>query len=156
MNTDIDMAAVANRARSAHAARQSHFAGLASANNALHAGAASFDTTSATAACTYVGVYLYVAADLTFADGTSLHFQGNGLVLGLGGTGSLAGSASFNVPPASLRGASGISFEAAAIGIVAGGFQITWYRNNGYIGHGEFAGMGVQLGTPGGGWGNFS
>mgnify|MGYP006140594825 CR=1 FL=1 len=43
-----------------------------------------------------------------------------------------------------------------SIGIVAGGFQVTWFRDGTYIGHGEFYGMGVQLGTPGGGWGSFS
>ena len=76
--------------------------------------------------------------------------------MGLGATGSLAGSASFNVSPSSLKGASGITFEAAGIGVGIGGFQVTWYQNNRFIGHGEFAGAGVQLGTPGGGWGDFS
>ena len=77
-------------------------------------------------------------------------------MLGLGATGSLTGKASFNVDPNTLKGASGISFEAAGLSIGGGGFQITWYKNNKYIGHGEYAGAGVQLGTPGGGTGSFT
>ena len=88
--------------------------------------------------------------------GPTLNFFGQGGVLGLGATGSLGGQATFNVGPNTLIGASGISFEAAGLSIVGGGFQVTWYQNNSYIGHGEFYGLGVSLGTPGGGTGSFT
>ncbi len=157
MTTELDMDAVAHRAKSGHAALQHHFATLAAANQALTADTdTSYSTTSATGSCAYVFVYLQVDCLMKFADGTNLQFNGKGMVAGLGATGSLGGSCTFNMPPSSLIGASGITFEASSIGIVAGGFQVTWYKDHRYIGHGEFVGVGVQLGTPGGGWGSFS
>ena len=155
MTTQPTIDEIAARVQSAHAARQHHFATLAAANANLAASDAGYTTSKASASCAYVFVCLQVDANLSFPDGTNLTFNGKGIVAGLGATGSLGGSATFNVPPSSLRGASGISFEAAGASVGGGGFQITWYRNNGYIGHGEFYGAGVQLGTPGGGWGEF-
>lgn len=155
MSDTIDMERTALQAKAGFDARQQHFAALAAANAGVAAANTSYDTTKASASAAYVFAYLQVDANLSFGDGTNLTFNGKGLVAGLGATGSLAGSATFNVPPSSLRGASGITFEAAGLAIVGGGFQVTWYKDHRFIGHGEFAGLGVQLGTPGGGWGEF-
>jgi hypothetical protein len=49
-----------------------------------------------------------------------------------------------------------VTFEAVGANAVGGGFQVTWYKNHTYLGHAEFAGLGVSFGTPCGGWGTFS
>jgi hypothetical protein len=155
MTTQPTIEEIANRVQAAHAAQQQHYATLAAANAHLKAADTSYTTSSANGACVYVFIYLQVDCNLAFPDGTKLTFNGKGIVAGLGGTGTLGGSATLNVPPASLRGASGITFQAAGLGIGIGGFQVTWFKDHGYIGHAEFYGLGVQLGTPGGGWGEF-
>ena len=154
--TDSSVAELSRRVSEVHGMKQRQFAEMAAANAGLRADATSWDTKEATGAAAYVFVYLRVECYLTFGDGTKLHFLGQGGVIGLGATGSLGGSASFNVDPKSLKGADGITFQAASIGVGIGGFQVTWFHNGKYIGHGEFYGLGVQLGTPGGGAGTFS
>lgn len=147
---------IPHRAEETHKALMNHYADMGQRYASLSADAQSWTTTSASGSAAYVFVYLQVGCTLNFADGLTLNFDGKGMVAGLGATGSLGGQATFNVDPHSLKGASGITFEAAGIGIVGGGFQVTWFRDGTYIGHGEFYGLGVQLGTPGGGWGSFS
>lgn len=152
----INSSEMTRRVEETHKAITQHFADMAKRYANLAVDAPSWTTSSASGSAAYVFVYLQVNCNLNFPDGTSLTFLGQGGVLGLGATGSLGGSATFNVAPASLRGASGITFEAAGLSIVGGGFQVTWYQNGSYIGHGEFYGLGVSLGTPGGGTGSFS
>ena len=144
------------RVQETHKAITGYFADLGKRYANLDVDAPSWTTSSATGAAAYVFVYLQVNCTLTFPGGPTLNFLGQGGVLGLGATGSLGGSATFNVDPNSLINASGISFEAAGLSIVGGGFQVTWYQNGTYIGHGEFYGLGVSLGTPGGGTGSFT
>lgn len=144
------------RSGETHKALMQHYAEMGQRYAGLSADAPSWSTSSASGSAAYVFVYLQVDCILKFPDGLSLTFAGKGMVAGLGATGSLGGQATFNVDPHTLKGASGITFEAASIGVVAGGFQVTWFRDGTYIGHGEFYGLGVQLGTPGGGWGSFS
>lgn len=143
------------RAEVTHKVINAHFAEMGKRYAALQADAPSYTTISASGSAAYVYVYLRVDCTLTFSN-VNLRFAGNGGVLGLGATGSLGGQASFNVDPATLKNASGITFEATGLSIGAGGFQVTWYQNHGYIGHGEFYGLGISLGTPGGGTGSFS
>ena len=147
---------IQKRTEETHKVITRHFADLAKRYAGLAVDAPSWTTSSATGAAAYVFVYLQVDCNLTFPGGPSLTFNGKGLVAGLGATGALGGAATFNVNPNTLKGMSGVSFEAAGLSIVGGGFQVTWYQNNSYIGHGEFYGLGVSLGTPGGGWGTFS
>lgn len=144
------------QAETTHQAKQRHLVESAKLHTNLELDAQTYTTTKASGSCAYVFAYLQCDCNLTFADGLHLTFNGKGIVAGLGATGSMTGQASFNVDPHTLKGASGISFEAAALGVVAAGFQVTWYKDHQYIGHGEFAGAGAQLGTPGGGWGSFS
>lgn len=144
------------QAEATHKAKQRHLVETAKLHANLQLDAQSYTTTVASGSCAFVFLYLQCDCYLTFSDGFKLTFNGKGIVAGLGATGSMAGQASFNVDPHTLKGASGISFEAAAIGVGVAGFQVTWYKDNQYIGHGEFAGAGAQLGTPGGGWGSFS
>jgi len=144
------------RAEETHKAITNYYAEMGRRYANLSASAPSYTTQSASGAAAYVFVYLNVDCTLNLPGGLSLSFSGKGMVVGLGATGSLGGQATFNVDPATLKGASGITFEAAGIGIGIGGFQVTWYKDHKYIGHGEFYGAGVQLGTPGGGWGSFS
>lgn len=144
------------RVQETHKAITGHFADLGKRYANLDVDAQSWTTSSATGAAAYVFVYLQVQGNLVFPGGPSLNFLGQGGVLGLGATGSLGGQATFNVDPNTLIGASNITFEAAGLSIVGGGFQITWYQNNSYIGHAEFYGLGVSLGTPGGGTCSFT
>jgi hypothetical protein len=144
------------RAEETHKAITRHYVEMAKRYADLDVDAASWTTDKATGACAYVFVYLYVDCTLSFPGGPTLKFHGDGMVAGLGATGSLGGQATFNVNPNTLKGASGITFEATSAGVVGGGFQVTWYKDGTYIGHAEFYGLGVQLGTPGGGWGSFS
>lgn len=152
----VSSSEMTRRVEETHKAITQNFADIAKRYANLSVDAPSWTTSSASGAAAYVFVYLQVNCNLTFPDGTNLTFLGQGGVLGLGATGSLGGQATFNVDPSTLRGASGISFEAAGLSIVGGGFQVTWYQNGSYIGHGEFYGLGVSLGTPGGGTGSFS
>jgi len=144
------------RVQETHKAITGQFADLAKRYANLDVDAQSWTTSSATGAAAYVFVYLQVQGNLVFPGGPTLNFLGQGGVLGLGATGSLGGQATFNVDPNTLIGASNITFEAAGLSIVGGGFQITWYQNNSYIGHAEFFGLGVSLGTPGGGTCSFT
>jgi hypothetical protein len=144
------------RAEETHKAILSHYADIAQRYSGVDVEGKSWTTTKASGSAAYVYAYLQVDCYLDFAGGLSLSFNGKGLVAGLGATGSLGGQATFNVDPKTLKGASGITFEASGLSIVGGGFQVTWYKDGTYIGHGEFYGMGIQLGTPGGGWGSFS
>jgi hypothetical protein len=139
-----------------HKTITAHLVDMAERYKDLKADAQSWTTSSASGSAAYVFVYLQVDCNLNFPGGPSLTFNGKGGVLGLGATGSLGGSATFNVDPNTLKGMSGITFEATGLSIVGGGFQVTWYHNHSYIGHGEFYGLGVSLGTPGGGTGSFS
>lgn len=143
------------RAEETHKAINAHFAEMGKQYAGLEADAPSYTTTSANGSVAYVFIYLQADCSLTFSN-VSLQFSGKGLAVGLGATGGLGGQASFNVDPRTLKGAAGITFQATGLSIGPGGFQVTWYQNNGYIGHGEFYGVGVSLGTPGGGWGSFS
>ncbi len=144
------------RAQETHQALTRHFAELGERYAGLATDASSWTTSEASGSAAYVFAYLQVDCNLSFPGGPVLKFNGKGMVVGLGATGSLGGQATFNVDPNTLRGASGITFEAMGLSIVGGGFQVTWYKDNKYIGHGEFYGLGVSLGTPGGGWGSFS
>jgi hypothetical protein len=146
---------VSPRAEETHKAITRHYAEMAARYADLKVDAPVWTTDKADGACEYVFGYLRVDCHLHFPSGLKLSFEGNGLVIGLGGTGALAGQASFNVDPETLKGMSGITFQATSAGVIGGGFQVTWFHNNKYIGHGEFIGLGVQLGTPGGGWGSF-
>ena len=143
-------------AKETHQMLTAHFAEMGKRYADLKADAPSWTTDTASGSAAYVFVYLQVDCNLSFPGGPDLTFHGKGMVVGLGATGSLGGQASFNVDPKTLKGASGITFEAMGLSIGAGGFQVTWYKDNKYIGHGEFYGLGVSLGTPGGGWGSFS
>jgi hypothetical protein len=78
------------------------------------------------------------------------------VALGLGATGALGGEATFNVRPEDLKSLSNVTFLATSVGLVGGGFMVEWYANGAYIGSGIFYGLGVDIGTPGGGWGSFS
>jgi hypothetical protein len=147
---------MAQRVETTHKAITKQLADMSKLNADLDVDAQSWSTSSASGSAAYVFVYLQVDCNLTFPSGLKLTFNGKGLVVGLGATGSLAGSATFNVDPATLRGASGITFQAFALSPIVGGFQVTWYKDDHYIGHAEFFGLGVSLGTPGGGWGSFS
>jgi hypothetical protein len=147
---------VVMRALETHQSLNAHFAELGKRYSAFEQDTKTWSTESASGSAAYVWAYLRVECSLSFKSGPNLHFLGQGLVAGLGATGSLGGQAAFNVDPKTLKGASGITFEAAALGIGVGGFQVTWFKNHTYIGHGEFYGAGVQLGTPGGGWGSFT
>ncbi|WIO74058.1 hypothetical protein QP938_12240 [Porticoccaceae bacterium LTM1] len=151
MNQDVTM-----RSKDTHNAITRHYVEMAERYADLKVDAASWTTDKASGSCAYVFAYLQVDCNLSFPGGPNLTFNGKGMVVGLGATGSLGGQATFNVDPNTLKGASGISFEATSVGVVGGGFQVTWFKNGKYIGHGEFYGLGVQLGTPGGGWGSFS
>lgn len=122
----------------------------------LQLDAASWTTSSASGSAAYVFAYLQVDCTLNFPGGPSLDFNGKGMVVGLGATGSLGGQATFNVDPNTLPNLPNVTFEAWGLSVGVGGFQVTWYSNNQYIGHGEFYGTGVSLGTPGGGWGSFT
>ncbi|NML17610.1 hypothetical protein [Azohydromonas caseinilytica] len=144
------------RAEETHKAITRHYAEMGARYADLDVSAQTWTTSSASGACAYVFIYLQVDLNLNFPDGLSLTFNGKGLVAGLGATGTLGGQASFNVDPHTLKNAEGITFQAAGIGIGVGGFQVTFFKDNTYIGHAEFYGAGVQLGTPGGGWGTFS
>ncbi len=144
------------RAEEVHKAKERHLAENAKLHAKLDVSSKSYTTSSASGSIAYVFAYLQCDCYLQFPGGPNLTFNGKGLVVGLGATGSLGGQASFNVDPNTLAGASGVTFEAAGLGVGAGGFQVTWYLNGTYIGHGEFYGAGVQIGTPGGGWGSFS
>jgi hypothetical protein len=152
----LDSTEMKRRVQETHKAITGHFADLGKRYADLDLEAASWTTSSASGAAAYVFVYLQVSCNLIFPGGPTLNFLGKGGVLGLGATGSLGGQATFNVDPNTLIGASGISFEAAGLSIGGGGFQVTWFQNGSYIGHGEFYGLGVSLGTPGGGTGTFS
>jgi len=154
--TAVDSTEMKRRVQETHNAITSHFADLGKRYANLDVNAASWSTSSASGAAAYVFVYLQVSCNLIFPGGPTLNFLGKGGVLGLGATGSLGGQATFNVDPNTLIGASGISFEATGLSIGGGGFQVTWFQNNSYIGHGEFYGLGISLGTPGGGTGTFS
>lgn len=148
---------IATNTAATHKAITRHFAEMGKNYADLDVDAQSWSTSEANGSAAYVFAYLQVECYLTFPGGPSnLRFFGQGLVVGLGATGSLAGSATFNVDPNTLKGMSDITFEAAGVSIGGGGFQVTWFHKNKYIGHGEFVGLGVQLGTPGGGWGSFS
>jgi hypothetical protein len=144
------------RAEETHQALTRHFAEMGKRYADLAAEGPTWTTSSASGSAAYVFVYLQVDCNLSFPGGPNLTFNGKGMVAGLGATGSLGGQASFNVDPSTLKGASGITFEAMGLSIVGGGFQVTWYKDNKYIGHGEFYGLGISLGTPGGGWDSFS
>jgi hypothetical protein len=144
------------RAEETHKALTRHFSDMGKRYANLSVDAPSWTTSSASGSAAYIFVYLQVDCNLSFPGGPNLTFNGKGGVIGLGGTGSLGGQATFNVDPHTLKGASGITFEAFGASIGAGGFQITWYKNNSYIGHAEFYGAGISLGTPGGGTGTFS
>ena len=152
----LDSNEMKRRVEETHKAITGHFADMAKRYANLDVEAPSWSTSSASGSAAYVFVYLQVNCNLTFPGGPTMTFLGQGGVLGLGATGSLGGQCTFNVDPNTLIGASGITFEAAGLSIVGGGFQVTWYQNNSYIGHGEFYGLGVSLGTPGGGTGTFS
>ena len=152
----LDSTEMKRRVEETHKAITGHFADLGKRYADLDPEAASWTTSSATGAAAYVFVYLQVSCNLVFPGGPTLNFLGKGGVLGLGATGSLGGQATFNVDPKTLIGASGISFEAMGLSIGGGGFQVTWFQNGSYIGHGEFYGLGISLGTPGGGTGSFS
>ena len=152
----LDSTEMTRRVQETHKEITRNYADLAKRYANLDVDAQSWTTSSASGAAAYVFVYLQVRCTLTFPGGPTLNFFGQGGVLGLGATGSLGGQATVNVDPNTLIGASGISFEAAGLSIVGGGFQVTWYQNNSYIGHGEFYGLGVSLGTPGGGTGSFT
>lgn len=78
------------------------------------------------------------------------------MALGLGATGALGGEATFNVRPEDLKSLSNVPFSATSICLVGGGFIVQWYANGAYIGSGIFYGLGVDIGTLGGGWGSFS
>jgi hypothetical protein len=113
-------------------------------------------TQSAKGNVAYTLVGFIAQADLDFTNGVHLHFEGEGWIsLGLGATGSLGGSAAFNRDPNSLRGRE-VSFTVAGAAVGAAGFNITWFDAEGYIGTGFFAGVGVQIATPGTGTGKFS
>ncbi len=144
------------RAEETHKALTHHYVDLAKRHAHLAVDAPSWTTSSASGSAAYVFVYLQVGCNLSFPGGPNLTFNGKGGVLGLGATGSLGGQATFNVDPKTLKGASGITFEAFGASIGAGGFQVTWFKDHTYIGHAEFYGAGVSLGTPGGGTGTFS
>lgn len=144
------------RAEETHKALTRHYADMGKRYANLSVDAPTWTTSSASGSAAYIFVYLQVDCRLNFPGGPSLVFNGKGGVLGLGATGSLGGQAAFNVDPNTLKGASGITFEAFGASIGAGGFQVTWFRDGTYIGHGEFYGAGVSLGTPGGGTGSFS
>jgi hypothetical protein len=152
----LDSTEMKRRVQETHKAITGHFADLGKRYADLDVEAASWTTSSASGAAAYVFVYLQVSCNLIFPGGPTLNFLGKGGVLGLGATGSLGGQATFNVDPNTLIGASGISFEATGLSIGGGGFQVTWFQNGSYIGHGEFYGLGISLGTPGGGTGTFS
>ena len=152
----LDSTEMKRRVQETHKAITGHFANLGKRYADLDVEAASWTTSSASGAAAYVFVYLQVSCNLIFPGGPTLNFLGKGGVLGLGATGSLGGQATFNVDPNTLIGASGISFEATGLSIGGGGFQVTWFQNGSYIGHGEFYGLGISLGTPGGGTGTFS
>lgn len=152
----VNSAEMTRRVEETHKAITRHYADIAERYANLDVDAQSWTTSSASGSAAYVFVYLQVNCNLNFPGGPSLTFLGQGGVLGLGATGSLGGQATFNVDPNTLKGASGITFEAAGLSIVGGGFQVTWFQNGTYIGHGEFYGLGVSLGTPGGGTGSFS
>ena len=152
----LDSTEMKRRVQETHKAITGHFADLGKRYATLDVEAASWTTSSASGAAAYVFVYLQVSCNLIFPGGPTLNFLGKGGVLGLGATGSLGGQATFNVDPNTLIGASGISFEATGLSIGGGGFQVTWFQNGSYIGHGEFYGLGISLGTPGGGTGTFS
>ncbi|RSZ57840.1 hypothetical protein HF313_24445 [Massilia atriviolacea] len=143
------------RALDTHNAMTRHYVEQAARYADLKTDAQTWTSTSATGSCAYVFVYLNVDLSMTFANGVSLSFDGKGMVVGLGATGAMGGQVVLNVDPNTLRGASGITFQASSIGVGVGGFQVTFYKDHGYIGHAEFVGAGVQLGTPGGGWGEF-
>jgi hypothetical protein len=144
------------RSAETHKALTRHFVDMAKRYADLAVDAPSWATSTASGSAAYVFVYLQVGCTFSFPGGPTLTFDGKGLVAGLGATGMLGGQATFNVDPNTLKGASGITFEAWGLSIFGGGFQVTWYKDNTYIGHGEFYGLGVSLGTPGGGWGSFS
>jgi len=144
------------RAEETHDALTAHFVEMAERYSNLSVGAKKWTTKDADGSAAYVFFYLNVECNLSFSGDVNLHFSGKGMVVGLGATGSLEGQATFNVDPKTLKDASGITFEACSLGVGIGGFQVTWYQHHKYIGHGEFYGLGVQLGTPGGGWGSFS
>jgi hypothetical protein len=152
----IDSTEMNQRVEATHKAITKELADMSKLHADLAVDAPSWTTTSASGSAAYVFVYLQVDCNLAFPSGLRLTFNGKGLVVGLGATGSLAGSATFNVDPATLKGASGITFQAFALSPIVGGFQVTWYKDDRYIGHAEFFGLGVTLGTPGGGWGSFS
>lgn len=147
---------VKRRSQETHKALTRHYAELGKRYANLETEGPSWTTSEATGSAAYVFVYLQVDCNLSFPGGPNLTFNGKGLVAGLGATGSLTGSATFNVDPNTLKGMQGVTFEAFGASVVGGGFQVTWYKDHAYIGHGEFAGLGVSLGTPGGGWGTFS
>ena len=144
------------KAAEMHNAKHQYFVDMVKSNSNLKANAKSWTTSSASGSIAFVFLYLQLDCNLQFPGGPNLTFNGKGLVAGLGATGSLGGQASFDVDPNTLKGASGISFEAAGLGVGVGGFQVAWFKDGAYIGHGEFYGAGVALGTPGGGWGSFS
>lgn len=152
----IDSIEMKRRVEETHKAITRDFADLGKRYADLDVDAPTWTTSAAIGSAAYIFVYLRVNCALTFPNGLTLSFFGQGGVLGYGATGVLAGQATFNVDPATLVGAHGISFEAFSLSIGKGGFQVTWFKDNHYIGHGEFYGVGISLGTPGGGVGSFS
>lgn len=156
MNTETTERKPTMRAKETHEALTRHFVDMAERHSKLAVDGQSWTTSTASGSAAYVFVYLNVDCYLSFPGGLNLTFNGKGLVVGLGATGTLGGQATFNVDPSTLKGASGITFEAWGLSVGAGGFQVTFYKDHTYIGHAEFYGVGVSLGTPGGGWGTFS
>lgn len=152
----IDTKEMTRRVEETHKAITRQLADLGKLYADLDVDAQTWTTISASGAAAYVFVYLQVTCTLIFPGLPPLNFLGRGGAAGLGATGALGGQAKFNVDPRTLIGAPGITFEAASLSIVGGGFQVTWYQNHRYIGHAEFYGLGISIGTPGGGTGMFS
>ncbi|MCD9189611.1 MAG: hypothetical protein LUM44_24620 [Pyrinomonadaceae bacterium] len=156
LNASTSGAETPMRAEDTFKAITQYYVDVAAQNANLSVNSQTWTSSSASGSAAYVFFYLQVGCYFKFSDGTGLTFDGKGMVVGLGATGSLGGQGVFNVDPKSLKGASGITFQAFALGAGAGGFQVTFFKDNTFIGHAEFYGAGVTLGTPGGGWGSFS
>lgn len=140
-----------------HKAMTHHFVELAKNHANLAVNAPSWSSSSVSGNISDIFGWLRVDLVLGFSTVPQLTFTGRGgSNPSAGALGGLSGQATFNVDPATLVGVKGITFQASGGGVVGGGFQITWFLNNGYIGSGVFAGLGVMGAVLGGGGGDFS
>ena len=125
-----------------------HIRRLAKANPAA-LDAAAGGIFNATGQVTFATAFIYgtASADITFDDGTKMHFYGTMWGLGLGG-GTSWGGAAFAVTPQQLLGT--CSFEIHSVAGVGGEVSITWWNGSQLLGTFIGAALAVSVSVTGG------